>query len=241
LPELLQWLDSSRKTGALQLTWEGGERKLFVLAGQVVATASRGLWERVTRALHQGALVDGRRLIAALRQSDRLEGAHDLGPEVRGWVRERHALLEALRYLDEQPDVDRVLALDTLTVRAATTDPVGLPVLQRVLLTLTAAPEGVNLGKLRLMLGCSASGSSRPLGWCSRRCCRATPPIGACASSPAWSSGSTPPSSTASCRRPRCFARGAIWPPSRARRETGMPAKDTAPRGVRNLEGAPTA
>ncbi len=40
LPELLQWLDGARKTGALQLSWEGGERKLFILSGQVVATAA---------------------------------------------------------------------------------------------------------------------------------------------------------------------------------------------------------
>lgn len=194
LPELLQWLDSSRKTGALQLVWEGGERKLFVLAGQVVATASRGLWERLSRALHQGNLVDGQALMAALRESDRLEGPADLGPEVRGWVRElaaielfsaladlthaaggrfhwsedpdrggdewvalevplRHALFESLRYLDEQPDVDRVLAVDTLMVEARAPAQAGLPVLQRVLLTLTATPPGVNLGKLRLLLG----------------------------------------------------------------------------------------
>lgn len=67
LPELLQWLDSSRKTGALQLTWEASERKVFILAGQLVATASPGLWERLARVLDQGREATGVEVMAGLQ------------------------------------------------------------------------------------------------------------------------------------------------------------------------------
>ncbi len=67
VPELLQWLDSSRKTGALHLTWDAGERKLFLLGGQVVATAAQGLYERIARVLDQGQESAGVRVLAALR------------------------------------------------------------------------------------------------------------------------------------------------------------------------------
>lgn len=67
VPELLQWLDASRKTGALHLTWEGGERKLFLLAGQVVATAAPGLYERVARVLDVGQEFAGSEVVAALK------------------------------------------------------------------------------------------------------------------------------------------------------------------------------
>ena len=69
MPELLQWLDSSRKTGALQLSWEAGDRKLFVVAGQIVGTASPALWERMARALEQGGMTDGQQLMRALKTS----------------------------------------------------------------------------------------------------------------------------------------------------------------------------
>ena len=60
LPELLQWLDSSRKTGTLQLlSWEAGERKLFLLSGQVVAVANKSLWGRVARVLSLAKLAEG--------------------------------------------------------------------------------------------------------------------------------------------------------------------------------------
>ena len=67
LPELLQWLDASRKTGALQLTWEGSERKVFILSGQLVATASPGLWERPARVLNQGREATGAEVMAGLK------------------------------------------------------------------------------------------------------------------------------------------------------------------------------
>lgn len=68
LPELLQWLDSSRKTGVLQLSWEGGERKLYLETGQVVATSSRGLWERLARILNIAGKASGARVMEAFRE-----------------------------------------------------------------------------------------------------------------------------------------------------------------------------
>ncbi len=67
LPELLQWLDASRKTGALQLSWDAGERKLFLLGGQIVATAGPGLWERLARVLDHGQEANGAEVMEALR------------------------------------------------------------------------------------------------------------------------------------------------------------------------------
>lgn len=69
LPDLLQWLDASRKTGALQLTWDNGSRRLFVLSGQVVATATPGLWERLARVLDHGREASGHEVMTALRTS----------------------------------------------------------------------------------------------------------------------------------------------------------------------------
>ncbi|MBN1204364.1 MAG: DUF4388 domain-containing protein [Myxococcaceae bacterium] len=71
LPELLQWLDGSRKTGTLQLSWEAGERKIFVLSGQVIATASRGLRERVARLLELAKLSKGNRVLSAFDELQR--------------------------------------------------------------------------------------------------------------------------------------------------------------------------
>ncbi|MBL8922492.1 MAG: DUF4388 domain-containing protein [Myxococcaceae bacterium] len=67
VPELLQWLDASRKTGALHLTWDAGERKLFLLGGQVVATAAQGLYERIARVLDVGAEFAGVQVVGALK------------------------------------------------------------------------------------------------------------------------------------------------------------------------------
>jgi hypothetical protein len=67
VPELLQWLDASRKTGALHLTWDAGERKLFLLGGQVVATAAQGLYERIARVLDVGQEFEGVSVVSALR------------------------------------------------------------------------------------------------------------------------------------------------------------------------------
>src|SRR5579871_5220190 len=65
LPELLQWLHTSRKTGSLQLGWDAGERKIFLLSGQLVATASQGLWERIARILALSKLASGEAVLAA--------------------------------------------------------------------------------------------------------------------------------------------------------------------------------
>lgn len=67
VPELLQWLDASRKTGALHLTWDAGERKLFLLGGQVVATAAQGLYERIARVLDVGSEFAGVQVVTALK------------------------------------------------------------------------------------------------------------------------------------------------------------------------------
>ncbi|MFL5358320.1 DUF4388 domain-containing protein [Archangium sp.] len=97
LPELLQWLDSSRKTGTLQLlSWEGGERKLFLLSGQVLAVANEGLWGRVARVLSLAKLADGAEVLAALKalppggeDVDSVIRAHKVDPKlVRELVRE---------------------------------------------------------------------------------------------------------------------------------------------------------
>jgi DNA-binding MarR family transcriptional regulator len=71
LPELLQWLDGSRKTGTLHLSWEAGDRKIFVLSGQVIATASRGLRERVARLLELAKLCPGSRVLASFDELQR--------------------------------------------------------------------------------------------------------------------------------------------------------------------------
>lgn len=77
LPELLQWLDSSRKTGTLQLLWEGGERKLFLASGQVIATSNKGLHERIARMLAVTHLASGERVLAGFQRMVREE---DIGP-----------------------------------------------------------------------------------------------------------------------------------------------------------------
>ncbi|HLM47924.1 MAG TPA: DUF4388 domain-containing protein [Myxococcaceae bacterium] len=205
LPELLQWLDSSRKTGTLQLlTWEGGERKLYLLSGQVLAMANEGLWGRVARVLSLAKLADGAAVLAALKAlppgGEDVEAAlraHKVEPkQVRELVREelfgsmvdqtraghgafhwtedldrtgdewapcelglRELLFESLRWVDEQPDVDRVLPGDALTVRSKAQPSPRQPLMHRILLTLCAG--GQNLGRLRLSLGMSRSSVTR--------------------------------------------------------------------------------
>lgn len=77
LPDLLQWLDASRKTGSVRLSWEGGERKLFLLSGVVVATSSPGHWERLARLLELGGLARGEKVIAGLRGQASTGDLHD--------------------------------------------------------------------------------------------------------------------------------------------------------------------
>jgi hypothetical protein len=74
LPDLLQWLDGTRKSGALHLVGEGGERKLFLEEGVVVATSSAGQWERLARVMEHGEEAKGAAVLLALR-SHALDGA----------------------------------------------------------------------------------------------------------------------------------------------------------------------
>lgn len=207
LPDLLQWLDASRKTGTLVLGWAAGERKLFLLSGQVVATSSRGHWERLSRLLEMGGLAAGDQVMAALRaqsNAGELHGAakeafvaHGIAPElVFGLAREelvgvmadltsaqegtfhwsedtdrtdeewcvsdigmRELLFESLRWVDEQPDVERALSGEGITLRATSATEDGLPVLQRIILRM--AREGISLGRLRLGLGISRAATER--------------------------------------------------------------------------------
>lgn len=203
LPELMQWLDSSRKTGTLQLSWEGGERKLFLLSGTLVATSSPGLWERIARMLAVSGVASGEEVLAALREMERsgdaahafaarrldpsmaptlareelygaiadLTAAHagafhwtedaDRGGEewVAVDVSMRELLFESLRWVDEQPDVERALPLDSMRVRALAPPTPDTPLLQRVILTL--CERGQNLGRLRLAMGTSRSAATR--------------------------------------------------------------------------------
>jgi hypothetical protein len=203
LPELLQWLDSSRKTGTLQLSWEAGERKLFFLAGQVTATASPGLWERIARMLSLSSLARGETVIAAfgdvskgaapeaafqarglelplattlareemfgavsdliLAQGGRFHWTEDPDRGGDEWVPVecglRELLFEALRWVDEQPDVERALPLDSMNVRALVAPSPEQPLLYRVILALCQG--GLNLGRLRLAMGTSRSAATR--------------------------------------------------------------------------------
>ncbi|HZH03998.1 MAG TPA: DUF4388 domain-containing protein, partial [Myxococcaceae bacterium] len=203
LPELLQWLDSSRKSGSLQMGWDAGERKLFLEAGQVVATSGQGLWERVARMLSLSALANGEAVFAALAEMRRggepeapfrsrklqlsmpvelareeLFGAvadltaaqggefHWSEDDDRGddeWVPVavglRQLLFESLRWVDEQPDVDRALPSDSMTVRALVPPAAGMPLLHRVILTFCV--RGASVGKLRLAMGVSRSAVAR--------------------------------------------------------------------------------
>ncbi len=194
LPELLQWLDASRKTGALQIQWTAGDRRLFLLSGQIVATASPALWERMARAIEQGGIANGEQLMRDLAASNVSGEALQATPETlkaldelvteelygaiadltqaqggrfhwsedpdRGedeWVAVqvplRHALFESLRWLDEAPDVERVLPLDSMIVRSTAPVTAVKGAMHRVLLHACSTPGGMNLGRLRLVLG----------------------------------------------------------------------------------------
>ncbi|PZR07039.1 MAG: hypothetical protein DI536_28695 [Archangium gephyra] len=82
LPDLLQWLDSSRKSGALSLSWEAGQRKVFLLSGQIIAASSPGLWERLSRVVEQTGDVRGDTALAALKR------AQSLGPQGDAAIRQ---------------------------------------------------------------------------------------------------------------------------------------------------------
>lgn len=203
LPELLQWLDSSRKTGSLQLSWEAGERRIYLLSGQVAATASQGLWERIARMLSLSRLAQGETVIAAFREMhetgdtqapfvkrglDPTQGTHLAREELYGavadltqsqngrfhWTEDpdrggeewvpvemglRELLFESLRWVDEQPDVEKALPLDSMTVTSLVKPAPDQPLLYRVILTL--CEKGQNLGRLRLAMGVSRSAATR--------------------------------------------------------------------------------
>jgi hypothetical protein len=204
LPDLLQFLDASRKTGTLQLQWEAGERKLFLVAGHVSATASPGLWERIARMLSLSRLASGEAVLAACAAMARSGGAPeeafrsrgvDLGmatalarDELYGAVADlvmaqggrfhwsedpdrsgdewvpldsglRELLFETLRWVDEQPEVERALPRDSMTVRTLVKPSPEQAVLHRVILTLCEG--GSNLGRLRLAMGASRSSTTR--------------------------------------------------------------------------------
>lgn len=71
LPELLQWLDGSRKTGTLQLRSNAGERKLYLQSGHVVALSLPGFNERAARLLESAQVADGGRVLACFAELHR--------------------------------------------------------------------------------------------------------------------------------------------------------------------------
>jgi len=197
LPELLQWLDGARKTGALQLSWDAGERKIFILAGQVVATAAPALHERLAHALHQGGITDGHRVMSALKKvTQQVPGGpvEGLSPDAERAVRElataelvgvaadltqaqsgrfhfsedpdrggdewvtvelsiRALLFDSLRWIDEAPDVEKALPLDSTVVHATAPDDAVKGTVHKLLLHAARKDRGINMGKLRLVLG----------------------------------------------------------------------------------------
>lgn len=203
-PELLQWIDSSRKTGTLLFSWEGTERKLFVLSGQIVATSIKGLHERIARILSITNLANGELVLKAFAEClqtgdgaqpfrdrkidptlirylahEELFGAiADLTVAQSGsrfhWTEDpdrageewvlvdvsvRELVFEALRWLDEQAEVDAALPSETMTVKAAARATADLPLVQRIILTLVK--DGLSIGRLRLALGISRSAMNR--------------------------------------------------------------------------------
>lgn len=65
-PDLLQWLEGARKSGALTLSSEAGQRRLFFLDGHVIACAAPGLWERLARVLEASGDARGEALLTML-------------------------------------------------------------------------------------------------------------------------------------------------------------------------------
>ncbi|HEY1087288.1 MAG TPA: DUF4388 domain-containing protein [Archangium sp.] len=78
LPDLLQWLDASKKSGSLSLTWESEHRRLFLLSGQIIASSAPGLWERLSRVMEQTREARGDAVLTALKRGQvpaAIEGA----------------------------------------------------------------------------------------------------------------------------------------------------------------------
>lgn len=63
----MQWLDASRKNGALSLSWHTNQRRVFLHGGQIIATSAPGLWERLARVMDLGGHVSGEVALQALR------------------------------------------------------------------------------------------------------------------------------------------------------------------------------
>ncbi len=82
LPDLLQWLDASKKTGALSLSWEGGQRKIFLLSGHIIAASAPGLWERLSRVVEYTREAGGDAVLTALQR------AQSLGVGIDGAIRQ---------------------------------------------------------------------------------------------------------------------------------------------------------
>ena len=82
LPDLLQWLDASKKSGALSLSWEADQRKVFLLSGQIIAASAPGLWERLSRVVEQTGEARGDVVLGALTR------AQSLGVAIDGAIRQ---------------------------------------------------------------------------------------------------------------------------------------------------------
>lgn len=82
LPDLLQWLDASKKSGALSLSWDAGQRKLFLLDGQITAVSSSGLRELISRVVEHTGDARGDVVLGALQR------AQSVGPAIDQAVRE---------------------------------------------------------------------------------------------------------------------------------------------------------
>jgi len=70
LPDLLQWIDSSKNSGALTLTWDAGSRRLYVLGGQVIAVAAPGLRELIARVVELTGDAPGDKVHALLKRAN---------------------------------------------------------------------------------------------------------------------------------------------------------------------------
>ncbi len=186
LPDLLQWLDGSRKSGALHLVGEGGERKLFLEQGVVIATSSAGQWERLARVMEHGEEASGAAVLQALRAhapegalrqavqqlaeeevigalidftatpTGRFHWTEDTDRGDDEWVQVelpvRHLLYEALRRLDELPDLNSALSGDGLVVRAIP-GPLPAQALSRVIIRCASRSGTASIGRLWIQLG----------------------------------------------------------------------------------------
>lgn len=77
LPDLLQWLDASKKSGALSLSWESGQRKVFLLSGQIIAASAPGLWERLSRVVEHTKEARGDQVLLSLQRAQSMGVAID--------------------------------------------------------------------------------------------------------------------------------------------------------------------